>query len=217
MKVISRGPLSLSGQTLLISAVTVGSVGTLALDLLLNSVSHTKLAWVLSDCFSPLISQNALDSPPNDLSLPIELFSTSQFLVLQIRSLCNDAEAFLDQLINWCTEVGIGKVVMIGANWDEMQRNENEPECFWLSNFEDTPYADFPRIDFATYKGYLRGSGIIKKMVKSDRVKVTALMVFGRDMPADVDSAVRLAEAVKKSWSIHSELVMPRSWRGILY
>ena len=214
-RVISDEPLHLSNRTLLIPAVSVGAVSTLALDLLLNSHAHKKLAWVYTDYFLPFVGNSALDHSTS-LSFPIELYELSaQLVVLQIRSLCRDPEGFTEKLLNWCKDSGITQIVLASSNWDEMKVNELEPDLFWVKNSSSQLAWDLDFKEFEQYKEYLKGAGLSKKIMKSE-IPTNAVFVYGREVPADVPNAYKLAEGLGRVLGLSTQFTAPRSWQGIL-
>ena len=213
--IISDSSFSLSGKTLIVPAVSVGAVPTLALDLLLNSNPSHKLGWVYTSYFYPYVSQGALDSSPGTCH-PLELFSlNSNYLVLQIRSICKNSEDFTAKLSEWCSSVGISQLVVAASNLDEIKASDSDPELFYSKN--DKSSADWPVAyrDFSQVKEFLKGAGLSKRLMKLD-LAVSILFVYGKDTPADVQAALSLAEGLQVALGAPGQLLQPRSWRSIL-
>lgn len=214
-RIVSDEPLQLSNKTLVLPAVSVGAVSTLALDLLLNSHPHKKLAWVYTNYFLPFVGNSALDHS-SSLSFPIELYELgSHLVVMQIRSLCRDPEGFTEKLLAWCKDSGITQIVLASSNWDEMKVNELEPDLFWVKNQSSQLSWGLDYKDFDQYKEFLKGAGLSKKLMKGE-IPTNAVFVYGRDVPADVPSAFKLAEGLSQVLSLSPSQTPPRSWQGIL-
>jgi proteasome assembly chaperone 2 len=213
-KVISDGPLSLSGRTLVMPAVSVGAVPTLALDLLLSSSQHQKIGWIYTDYFYPFVGNSGLGE--SCLSHPLELFDFSPSLVvLQIRSLCKNSEDFIDKLVSWCKEVGIHQLIVAASNWDEMKAHESDSELFYVKNSKSDLDWDSEKRDFDSVKEFLKGAGLCKRCMKAD-IPVNILFVYGKDVPADVPGAFKLAEGLSLVLNLSISLSIPSSWQEVL-
>lgn len=213
-RVISEGPINISGKTLLIPSISVGNSGTLALDLILNSLPHNKLCWIYSNEFLPIVGHQALDNDPS-LAMPIELFDFSSFAVLQIRSLCSDNKLFIEKLVRWCLENSVSRIVLVSTNCDEIKINAEEPEIFTIDNGIGEYDFGMVKKDFLQYKEFFMGAGLCKNVLKQKEVPATAVMVYAKDVPADVQGAYVLAEGILKVFGITVDLKAPRSWQGI--
>ena len=215
-RVITDEPLSISGKTLLLPAVSVGNSGTLALDLLLNNSPYRKLGWIYSSDFLPIVGLDALDNAQNSLALPLELYEGDGIVILQIRSLCVDIKGFIEKLVKWAAENGISSIIVAGSNWDEMKANENEPDPFYLNNSLVELCLEISKKEFSEYKEFLSEAGLIKQLMTQKDINATAIMVYGKDVAADVPSAFRLAETLLSVFKISKTITPPKSWRGIL-
>jgi predicted ATP-grasp superfamily ATP-dependent carboligase len=215
-KVVSEQPLNLAGRSLVIPAVSVGNSGTLALDLILNSQSFTRQGWIYTPEVFPIVGQNALDAYEDSLTMPLELFASSDLLVLQIRTVVTNPKEFSKQLVAWCLDNGIVSILVLGSNWDEMKVNEEEPEIFYIKNSLSTSDLNFDIKDFETYKDFLSGAGLTKPLLEQKNISAAALIVYGKKIPADVQSGFKLAQGFLSSQNLHAELRPPKSWQVIL-
>ena len=215
-RVITPSPLNISGKSLLLPAVSVGSSGTLALDLFLNSHPFHKIGWIYTSDFLPIVGLHALDTQGDSLTMPLELFEASDLIILQIRSLCTDPKGFTDRLISWALECGISQIILAGSNWDEMKANEEEAEIFYMTNTLSTASFEMCKKEYTEDKDFLAGAGLTTCMLKQERISANAIIVYGRDIPADVQSAYRLAEGLATAYKIPTQVTPPRSWQGIL-
>lgn len=213
--IISDTSSSLSGKTLIIPAVSVGAVPTLALDLLLNSNQSHKLGWVYTNYFYPYVSQGALDSNSGTCH-PIELYSLGDnYLVLQIRSICKNSEDFTSKLSEWCSSTGISNLIVAASNLDEIKASDSDPELFYSKNEKSSSDWPIALQDFTQVKEFLKGAGLSKRLYKLD-LAVTLLFVYGKDTPADVQAAYNLASGLQLALNLQGKLQQPQSWHSIL-
>ena len=215
-RVITPSPINLAGKFLVLPAISVGSSGTLALDLFLNSHPFSKIGWIYTSDFLPIVGLHALDAQVDSLTMPLELFECSNQIFLQIRSLCTDKKGFTDRLVSWALESGISQIIVAGSNWDEMKANEEEAEVFYMTNALSTTSFEMCKKDYKEDKDFLTGAGIADCMLKQERISTSIIMVYGRDIPADVQSAYRLVEGLATACNIPTQATPPRSWQSIL-
>jgi predicted ATP-grasp superfamily ATP-dependent carboligase len=97
--------VSLSGRELYIPAISQGSVGTLALDLMMNSMPHRIIGRFLTTHFKPIVGINAVDNVKSNLNTNVELFvgESDSYAILQIRSPPSQRRGpdFVNKLIEW--------------------------------------------------------------------------------------------------------------------
>jgi len=110
---------SLKDYTLIMPAVSVGNVGQLSVDLLINSLKPTKLAKVDHPVFVPVNGSDPYDENEKDLMTAAELYVSheKQLVIFQIRSLlikeyCTD---FLNQLTQWMQSCLFAKTVLLSS------------------------------------------------------------------------------------------------------
>lgn len=214
-RVISDRNLNGIGKTLVLPSVSVGNSGTLALDLLLNSPDFSRIGWVYSTDFLPIIGLDALDSQSNVLNTPLELFEGNGLIIMQIRSLCTDPKGFIDRLLVWGEQQGFLQIIVVGSNWDEMKASAEEAEIFFINNSRCKNIYEIPEKSFADYKDFFTGTGLTERLLSQEKISASAVMVYGRDVPADVQSAFRLGEGLINVLKT-GKLTVPRSWQGIM-
>ena len=107
---------SLDGCTLIMPAISVGNIGQLALDILLATLKAKRLASCYHPSVVPLVGSNPYDVTSTELMTACDIYkpetcSKSNIILMQIRSAIvrGKNNAFLDDLLSWCTNVGISK------------------------------------------------------------------------------------------------------------
>jgi len=108
---------SLKDYSLIMPAVSVGNIGQLAVDLLINSLKPVKLAKLDHPVFVPVNGSDPYDENEKDLTTAAELYVSheKQLVIFQIRSLlikeyCTD---FLNQLTQWIQNCLFAKTVLL--------------------------------------------------------------------------------------------------------
>uniref|UniRef100_A0A8I5N3Y1 Proteasome assembly chaperone 2 n=1 Tax=Papio anubis TaxID=9555 RepID=A0A8I5N3Y1_PAPAN len=82
----------LAGFTLLMPAVSVGNVGQLAMDLIISTLSMSKIGYFYTDCLVPMVGNNpyaTAEGNSTELSINAEVYSlpSRKLVALQLRSI----------------------------------------------------------------------------------------------------------------------------------
>ena len=116
-----------AGDTLLLPAISLGNVGQLAIDLLINTVYQSnelarieKIGCLKSRLVLPMVGIDPLDIPGerNVLCTSAEVFRISdvKLTILQIRAPIDEGcmQAFAQDLISWTKEAGFKNLLLLG-------------------------------------------------------------------------------------------------------
>lgn len=112
------------GHVLVVPAVSLGNVGQLACDLLLNTLQHElstdlKVGLLRSRNVAPMVGHGAFDSSSGEMCSNLEVFrlAAHKVAVLQVRApLVEGCSArFAEELVAWAQAVGFAKVYVLGG------------------------------------------------------------------------------------------------------
>lgn len=114
---------SLDGFTLIMPAISVGNIGQLGLDILLATLKAKRLTSCYHPSVVPLVGSNPLDVKSTELMTACDIYkpekcSKSNVILMQIRSAIvrGKSNEFLDDLLSWCMNVGIAKVILLSSS-----------------------------------------------------------------------------------------------------
>ena len=112
-------PSNFNGYTLIFPAVSVGQVGQLAVDLLLENVNPTpqKIGYIYHDSLLPMIGRDP--SRNNTICTSLEVFVSheQQLVIMQQRApfVKGRVPRFRSALMKWIRHVGIKQVVVLSS------------------------------------------------------------------------------------------------------
>uniref|UniRef100_A0A8D2F4Q8 Proteasome assembly chaperone 2 n=1 Tax=Theropithecus gelada TaxID=9565 RepID=A0A8D2F4Q8_THEGE len=110
----------LAGFTLLMPAVSVGNVGQLAMDLIISTLSMSKIGYFYTDCLVPMVGNNPYATAEgNSTELSINL------VALQLRSIFikYKSKPFCEKLLSWVKSSGCARVIVLWSS-HSYQRND---------------------------------------------------------------------------------------------
>ena len=106
----------LAGATMIIPAVSVGNIGQLSIDILLATLKAKRFTSCHHPSLVPLVGSDPLDTKSTELMTACDMYkpedySENKIILVQLRSAIarNRNDEFLDDLLLWCTNVGILK------------------------------------------------------------------------------------------------------------
>lgn len=149
--VVFTSTVDISNYTLIIPSVSVGNVGQLATDLIINTLSDvTKIGYIHSAYLHPLVGAEAFDGgiagrEPRtsakrfgNLSLGCELFASVKhgLLLIQQRTppIKGKSAAYRSELRKWIKEARIGNVIMLTSSFAHQRLDSqiDDPFCRFL-------------------------------------------------------------------------------------
>ena len=102
-------------------------------------------------------------------------------------------------------------ILVVGSNWDEMKPREEEEDAFYMKNSLCSFSYGLSFKEFSQYKDFLEGSGLVKHLLEQSLISASAVLVYGKDIPADIESGYNLANWVLKINNLVFNLHPPRS------
>uniref|UniRef100_F7EHY7 Proteasome assembly chaperone 2 n=1 Tax=Macaca mulatta TaxID=9544 RepID=F7EHY7_MACMU len=120
----------LAGFTLLMPAVSVGNVGQLAMDLIISTLSMSKIGYFYTDCLVPMVGNNpyaTAEGNSTELSINAEVYSlpSRKLVALQLRSIFikYKSKPFCEKLLSWVKSSGYARVIVLSSS-HSYQRND---------------------------------------------------------------------------------------------
>lgn len=130
MKVINQTTedVALAGSTLIIPAVSIGNVGQLAVDLMIETSQALKVGRFVDENILPCAGIGSYSHVPG-LAFSMELFSlpgNSNAFLLQQRAPVAPGlqQAFADALVSWAHSAGVAKIVILGSLDGSFRRDD---------------------------------------------------------------------------------------------
>lgn len=109
--------------TLIIPSVSVGNVGQLCSDLLIQSLKCEKTGYLWHPAILPVVGVDPFKLSSADLALPAEVFysESRKLVVLQLRSsiIKKLRKLFLNELVMWIKSCGIAQVAILTGSSNE--------------------------------------------------------------------------------------------------
>eukprot|EP01125_Pyxidicula_operculata_P023153 TRINITY_DN9855_c0_g1_i1.p1 TRINITY_DN9855_c0_g1~~TRINITY_DN9855_c0_g1_i1.p1 ORF type:complete len:262 (-),score=45.35 TRINITY_DN9855_c0_g1_i1:104-889(-) len=106
-------------KTLILPALSLGNVGQLAIDLIINSASLKRVGYLQSPFVVPAVGNDAFSpSGSGCLSLPLEVYSSDNFIFLQQRapSVKGKNNSFIESLAAWIISEKFGQVIVLHSS-----------------------------------------------------------------------------------------------------
>uniref|UniRef100_A0A2K5UC28 Proteasome assembly chaperone 2 n=1 Tax=Macaca fascicularis TaxID=9541 RepID=A0A2K5UC28_MACFA len=120
----------LAGFTLLMPVVSVGNVGQLAMDLIISTLSMSKIVYFYTDCLVPMVGNNpyaTAEGNSTELSINAEVYSlpSRKLVALQLRSIFikYKSKPFCEKLLSWVKSSGHARVIVLSSS-HSYQRND---------------------------------------------------------------------------------------------
>eukprot|EP00128_Syssomonas_multiformis_P009492 Colp12_sorted_trinity150504_noHs@31304 len=131
MKFVATAEVTLKDSILVLPAVSVGNVGQLAVDLLLNTFKLTKVGYLLDDTVVPTVTNDALDlsAERGTLYTSLEVYQSSSpaLTVIQQRAPLRRRQRreFVERVVKFAQEQQCGGVVVL-ASADSTHRVDSQ-------------------------------------------------------------------------------------------
>ncbi|XP_050354861.1 proteasome assembly chaperone 2 [Nymphalis io] len=156
----------LNEYTLIVPSVAVGNVGQLSCDLLISSLSMTKIASVYSTAQIPVIGYDPYNLKSGCLSTSCEIYKSDskKVCVLQLKSplIFKYAKNFLEEVIETFKEKYVKDVIILSSSYaHEKKHILSSPFRYVIS-------------EGSTYEGKIKNADIVKH--EGD---IGALKIFG--------------------------------------
>jgi len=107
------------GYSLIIPALSVGNVGQLAVDVLLATLKPERVGALSHPALLPVVGSDPLVEDSDQLMTACEVFKCeeSKLLFLQLRSsvIKTKKEQFIDDLLQWATELKISQLIVLAS------------------------------------------------------------------------------------------------------
>jgi proteasome assembly chaperone 2 len=129
MKLInSEEDVSLTGSTLIVPAVSIGNVGQLAIDLIIETSKALKVGRFADENILPCCGAGSYSHIPGP-SFAMELFTlpgnSNTFLLQQRAPVAPGLQRqFADALVSWAHSVGIAKIIILGGLDGSFRRDD---------------------------------------------------------------------------------------------
>eukprot|EP00732_Lithocolla_globosa_P004248 Lithocolla_globosa_v1_NODE_3811_length_1574_cov_5.762344.p1 type:complete len:264 gc:universal NODE_3811_length_1574_cov_5.762344:1415-624(-) len=113
---------SFANTVLIMPSISIGSVGQLTMDLLINSLSLKHIGWLDDANVLPVVGNDAYGSPTRTqkgtLALNLEVFQGEKFTLLQQRApFCQGgAKKYAENLLKWIQESQFLYVVIVSGS-----------------------------------------------------------------------------------------------------
>lgn len=237
---------NLKGSRLLLPSVSIGNVGQLSVDLMINSFEMKKVGFIQDDNVLPVIGKNAISNSKDDpyqLSVDLEVYydKTRHLTVLQMRSNIakNKRTQFVKNLVQWIKKTEFKQVYLLSGA-DSSQRMDSQiiggkvwyqsSSFFDSSSLNNLPVeklgdlnAGFDMEVETVHKESLRGSGIsrhLTEICEKEGISLLNLIIFtteGDNIQASIVLA-SCANAILKLVEAGKEFSWrpPYSWRVLL-
>ncbi|XP_026283421.1 proteasome assembly chaperone 2 [Frankliniella occidentalis] len=116
------------GCTLIIPSVSVGNVGQLCTDLLIQSLGCQKAGYLWHPAILPVVGVDPYRLSSPDLALPAEVFYSKDhnLVILQLRSsvVKKLRKPFLNDLVQWMQSIGVVQVAVLTGSSNEERIDE---------------------------------------------------------------------------------------------
>ncbi|XP_039251925.2 proteasome assembly chaperone 2-like [Styela clava] len=123
--------INFENYTLVVPAVSVGNVGQLACDLLINTLELNKVGYLRTSCVLPVVGSNAFckDDSDNSLTLTLELFidDSKKLAVSQQRAplVAGKQKQYSTDFVSWINSKGFSEVILL-TSCHAYERTDNE-------------------------------------------------------------------------------------------
>ncbi|KAG8180822.1 hypothetical protein JTE90_005909 [Oedothorax gibbosus] len=115
--------ISLENYTLILPSISVGNVGQLAVDLLLNNLEVKPVAYVHHPCFLPIVGADPFDPQSTRMATSCQLFECKdkQLAILQNRSplIPGKVAEYRTFLVNFIKEQKIKRTVLLCSSFSQ--------------------------------------------------------------------------------------------------
>ncbi len=145
MKLInSTDDVSLAGSTLIVPAVSIGNVGQLAIDLMIETSQALKVGRFVDETILPCAGSGSYSHIPGP-AYSMELFAlpgNSNTFLLQQRAPAAPGlqQAFADALIGWAQSSGVAKIFILGSLDGSFRRDDQLQGSqlrYWVSGTDE--------------------------------------------------------------------------------
>jgi hypothetical protein len=130
MKLINQAPedVALAGSTLILPAVSIGNVGQLAIDLMIETSQAVKVGRFVDENIIPCAGTGSYSHIPG-LAFSVELFAlpgNSNTCLLQQRAPVAPGlqQAFAEALVSWAQSAGVAKMIILGSLDGSFRRDD---------------------------------------------------------------------------------------------
>lgn len=141
-EVILKFTDDLSNYTLILPAISVGNVGQLAVDLIINSLNTTKYGYIFTSHLYPLVGNEAFsggsDPSKGNLTTACEIYrcDSKRLIIVQIYSsiVRSHGADFRRELRKWIKEKHFEKVVLLSSSYAQHRTDAEikDPTCRFL-------------------------------------------------------------------------------------
>ncbi|KAK4309407.1 hypothetical protein Pmani_018983 [Petrolisthes manimaculis] len=186
----------ITGYTLIMPSVSVGNVGQLAVDLLINNTSCRKIGLIHHPALLPLVGGDPYSPSSKDVttSADVHVASNLSLVFLQIRSPLIKGErlSLMKELCTWIKTVGIKEVVVLAAcnayeRWSSDQLFGSQLR-YLTSKLPETQLEALRNAggmeleertsENGTKHRFLSGAGFVKQFLDTCELPTTALFKF---------------------------------------
>lgn len=182
------------GKTLILPAVSIGSVPQLTLDLLIHApaLACRRVGYLDGSECVPFVSPPEPTSPSWDIYTALDVFDSEHITILQQRSPVLKAlrSVFVDRLMQWIRDAHFANVLIL-SSMDAAMRMGNEfatpilhirPLMADTTDLSDAIARALPAFKPATYQGEgippLPGSGMTRMCLEHAPACTTAILMF---------------------------------------
>jgi len=228
--------VGVEGYTLLLPAVSVGNVGQLCIDVVLENLSPPPSfsCQVLHPSLIQVVSVDCMEGLGSTLSTALQVYrcDVKKLLIFQIRSgiLPGQGAVFISDLLDWFKEMNCSEMIVLGSSHAHERTDaqiEGSP-LRYTSSWERTVPENFIKLESRSrFPGlisdetedsiFIPGGGISKRILensKQRKLSLTLLLKFCSEGDNSVDGVV-LAEYLDQLVSVRDRELktkLPASW-----